>query len=74
MLQAEPMYRDPAAAFRRVEDFLGVGHHDVRFDHHHRLPGAEWDPAVRRRLVDYYAPHNEALYDLLGERYDWPAP
>lgn len=74
ILQAEAMYRDPGKAFRRVEDFLGVAHHDVRFEHHHKLPGTTWDPDVRRRLTEYYAPYNETLYELLGERYDWLAP
>ena len=74
VLQAEAMYADPAAAFARVERFLGLPHHPVQFEHHHRLPGASWDPDLRRRLADYYAPHNEALYDLLGERFEWSVP
>lgn len=74
VLQAEAMYADPAAELARVEELLGIPHHDVRFEHHHRLPSVAWDPEVRRRLVEYYAPHNEALYELLGQRFSWSLP
>jgi hypothetical protein len=29
------------------------------------------EPATRRRLVDYFAPHNERLKQLLGRDFDW---
>ena len=28
-------------------------------------------PATRQRLAEYFAPENERLYRLLGERFDW---
>ena len=33
------------------------------------------DPAIRKHLVDYYAPHNEQLFRLIGERFhEWASP
>ncbi len=26
---------------------------------------------LRKRLIDYYAPHNQELYDYLGMRFEW---
>ena len=28
-------------------------------------------PETRQRLVEYFAPHNERLYELLGEDFGW---
>jgi hypothetical protein len=70
--RSEDMYDDPAAFFARVEDFLGLPHCDtIRFDHHHKLPSRGWEEAVRQRLISYYEPHNEALFETLGERFEW---
>ena len=32
------------------------------------------DPAVRRWLIDYFTPHNERLYRLLGRDFGWQRP
>jgi hypothetical protein len=29
------------------------------------------DPEIERRLRDYFAPHNDRLFTLLGSRFDW---
>ena len=29
------------------------------------------DPTTRRRLQEFFAPHNERLYDLLGTDFGW---
>ena len=31
----------------------------------------EPDPAIRKRLVDFFAPHNRRLYELLGRDFGW---
>jgi hypothetical protein len=33
--------------------------------------GEEMDPATRRRLEEYFEPHNQRLYDFLGTDFGW---
>ncbi len=72
ILRSEDMYADPPGVFAQVEDFLGIPRSDaIRFEHHHLLPNRHWLDRDRRRLVSYYEPHNEALFETLGRRFDW---
>jgi len=53
--------------------FLGVDSSFQPADLFPRKPG-NYDPAdqaVRQSLVQYYEPHNEALFSLIGQRFDW---
>lgn len=72
VLQSEPYFRDPATAAARALEFLGLPPDP--------LPcgplnvggyGEEIDAGLRRQLRNFFAPHNEALFGMLGERYDW---
>ncbi|HEY6397495.1 MAG TPA: sulfotransferase domain-containing protein [Solirubrobacteraceae bacterium] len=63
---------DPLAATGALYEFLGLppgaGHHlEARFR-------AEYEPMraeVRDRLLEYFRPHNERLYELLGRQFAW---
>ncbi|MEM1042736.1 MAG: sulfotransferase domain-containing protein [Bacteroidota bacterium] len=72
LLPGERMYADPQGVLDAVCGFLGIEpfggfrfrkHNDFRYD--------PLDPALRARLAAYFRPHNEALYDALGEDYGW---
>ncbi len=72
LLPSKRMYAEPQAVLAEVCDFLGLDpfagtetrpHNDFRY-------GA-MEPAERERLVRYFRPHNEALYEVLGEDYGW---
>lgn len=64
--------RDPGAVFGGVCDFLGIRRQDDRvFPRHNLLPSSSMSPETRRRLVDYYRPHNAALAQALGATLDW---
>lgn len=72
-LKAEDMFAEPQRALDTACDFLGLPRHRLaaadrlnvspRYD---SLP-----PAVRERLVEYFRPHNERLYELLGADFGW---
>lgn len=74
VLNAEAFYRDTDAQVQRVLSFLDLPHAPVKL----RRPSnagnykESMDDDVRLRLIEHFAPHNERLYALLGERYDWP--
>ena len=72
VLQSEWLFRDPAAATGAVQDFLGLrrweapGYKPFLQGKYSNMP-----PDLRRRLVEYFEPHNRELYAWLGEEFDW---
>ena len=73
ILESNEFFHQTAEVFDRVLDFLGLPRwQPAQFGN--RFPGKYHDKmsdATRRRLVDYFAPHNERLYAHLGTRFDW---
>lgn len=73
ILESNEFFRQTAEVFDRVLGFLGLPRwQPARFGN--RFPGKysqKMSDATRRRLIDYFAPHNEQLYAHLGQRYDW---
>jgi hypothetical protein len=72
VLPLEALRNDPAAAFRRIEDHLGLDHRKVDLEARNAREGnPKILPETRERLAAYYAPHNRELTELLGEDYGW---
>jgi hypothetical protein len=73
VLQSEWLFRDPPAATAAVHRFLGLRPHRLeRYEAF--LPGnyqRGMTEEVRRRLADYFEPHNRELFQWLGEDFDW---
>lgn len=73
VLQMERLMREPQATMDRVTEFLGVPRWDG-FVHKTENVGGYKSPmsdAMRGKLRDYFKPHNERLWNWLGERWDW---
>jgi len=74
IVQTEKLWTDPTV-LSTLWDFLGVGQRDIEYPHVHSNRAApplrSRYPETREKLVEYFAPYNEKLYELLGERYDW---
>ncbi|MFG0327045.1 MAG: sulfotransferase family protein [Phycisphaerales bacterium JB037] len=74
ILQAESFFADPVAICRRVQSFLWLN--PISLAPPRKVNKGRYDRSsiapVERRLRDYYAPHNERLFDLLNTRYPWP--
>lgn len=73
ILRAEDYFADPAGTIRWLARFIGIGEVPDR-----RLPGptmphgsSTMDPETQSILADYFAPHNERLYRLLGRDFGW---
>lgn len=73
-LCSEEFFSSPGATLGRVFEFVGV---DAAFEVPDLRPRnmsgekSEVEPKVYEYLDDYFRPHNEALYELLGEDYAW---
>jgi hypothetical protein len=72
LINSERMNEDPATAVRGALEFIGLPDNpDTNFEKHHVTRYPDLDPSIRDWLVDYFRPHNERLFELLGERYEW---
>ncbi len=72
VLKSEDLFADPAAIVGQTLDFLGLSlleREEYSKDNKGSYLGM--DPTIRRRLVDYFRPHNERLYDYLGRDFGW---
>jgi len=71
-IKSEAFYADMAAQYRRVTDFLGLAPWEL--DTYERPPSSVYPPIraeTRRRLVEFFGPHNEQLYEFLGVNFGW---
>jgi hypothetical protein len=41
------------------------------YPRHNSLPGSQMSPSTRRRLDEYFRPHNRDLYERLGRDFCW---
>lgn len=73
ILHSQDFFDDTRPVFTQVLDFLGLRHwHPPQY---RRFNAAEYEalaPAIRDRLVSYFAPHNARLYELVGRDFGWP--
>ena len=74
VLCSEQFFREPDTVLRRVLEFVEV---DPTFKIQNLKPRnvarnrSKVDPEVYEYLDNYFMPHNQALYNLIGESYAW---
>jgi hypothetical protein len=73
VLESGSFFKQTAEVYQRVLEFLGVPSWRPDEFGKHFAGGykAKMSDATRRRLIDYFAPHNQQLYAHLGTRFDW---
>ncbi|HEX7004634.1 MAG TPA: sulfotransferase domain-containing protein [Trueperaceae bacterium] len=75
VLQTEELAANPEGVLEKVWEFLGVPpHRPKRFERHNSAPQgkrAGMAPATRKRLEEYFAPHNRRLEQLLDLQLGW---
>lgn len=73
ILESGEFFRQTDEVFQRVLRFLNLpSWRPPRYGN--RFPGRyteKMSDTTRRRLIDYFAPHNGQVYSLLGSRFDW---
>ncbi len=76
VLVAEEYRRDPQATYDRICDFLGIP--SIRLGHvdaHVREYTTGLSPGQRERLAEFYRPHNERFFRLIGREIpSWTKP
>lgn len=72
IIRSEELYADPERVVRRTLAYLGLRPwHPADFKVYHLAEYADMDPAMRKDLAEYFAPHNQRLYALLGRDLGW---
>ena len=76
VLKSEDFFENPEEILKVVFEFLGLPEWepaDEVIGDKRNAGNYErgMDPATRRRLEEYFEPHNKRLYDLLGVDFDW---
>jgi hypothetical protein len=75
VFQSEVFFTQPRESLQQALQFLGLPAVDLdQIDYSPRLQGtykAVLEPGLRAEMADTFRPHNERLYALLGERFDW---
>lgn len=72
VLKSEHVFTRPAETLRLAHDFLGLA--PIGLEQYDQRNVGAYDvmpAATRQRLQDYFAPHNQRLYDLLDWNLGW---
>jgi Sulfotransferase domain len=72
VLPAEDLFRNPQDTFATVQRFLDLPARQLKLRPRNERRGyPPIRPDTKARLVDYYRPHNQALFHALGRTFDW---
>ena len=71
ILNVDDLNSKPKENFEKIFKFLDLPLNDIEFTHYNSQKNPDIDPVIRKKLVEYFKPHNEKLYQLLGRRFDW---
>ncbi len=73
ILKSEDFYTEASRVFRQVLGFLNVLNWELRDYEKYNVGNYSnsMDPVVRKRLINYFKPHNQRLYEYLGVDFDW---
>ena len=72
ILQTEEFEKNPSKIYNQTLEFLGLSKWELddykKFRFNKKL---DIDPSLRNKLVDYFKPHNQRLFDLLDRKFNW---
>ena len=72
ILKSEDYFKDASATLKQVAAFLGVPTWEPQKAKRSKSPGyAKMNPATRERLLEYFKPHNQRLYEFLEMDFGW---
>lgn len=72
IIKSEDYFKDPAKVYTEVLRFLGLKESlPDRFPVKKKGYHPEMSHSTRKKLQEYFEPHNERLYQILGVKFDW---
>lgn len=72
ILKSEDFFTDPQIGFKQVTDFLDLPNWEYT-DHKQWNVGSysKMEDHLRKRLTEFFRPHNQRLYEFLGRDFGW---
>lgn len=74
VLQSEDFFRNTSDVYNHVLEFLDLPKRNlIKYDKFRKgsYKKQKMDNSTRKNLIDFFKPHNEELYNLLGENFHW---
>jgi hypothetical protein len=72
ILKSEDFYADPAAILKQTVQFLNLPTWEATDCTKYNSGNyPKMDVTVRKRLIEYFEPHNQRLYEYLGVNFEW---
>jgi hypothetical protein len=72
ILDSAELFRTPAGAMSRICEFLELPAHVLpRYEAVGGRKYRRMDPEIEQRLRAYFAPHNQRLWELIGDDFGW---
>ena len=72
IIQSEEFYSNTLSVFKKVLNFLSIPNFEPNeFEAFKSRKYSEMNPETRKKLVEFFKPHNERLYKLLGTNFHW---
>jgi len=73
IMKTEDLKKDPQKIVNQLYDFVGLPHAKIREQLNRNIAHypKPINPETRKKLVDYFKPHNERLNKLLNTNFNW---
>ena len=72
ILQSENFTKNPSNEFNKVLKFLNLPSFDLpEYKKFHSRNYKKMDPDTRKKLIEFYMPFNQQLYELIGQDFHW---
>ena len=72
IINADDLYSKPEVIYKKMLDFLKLTKFELKsFENIKKREYSKMKPETRKKLVEFFKPHNERLYKLLGTNFRW---
>lgn len=72
ILSTENMKNEPQLELSKIFEFLQISKYQIKNPQKQKMYNYEkMSSKMKRKLLDYYKPHNEKLFDMIGKKFEW---
>ena len=72
MIPSEELAQKPDQVLRKVFEFLNLPYFKIKdFTKQNKRKYPPMKDETRKLLIEFYKPHNEKLYSLVNQHFDW---
>lgn len=71
ILNTKELDENPSKIYQKTLKFFTLSPFELKFKKHNVGKYSEMPSIIRKNLVEYFHPHNEYLFQLLGSKFNW---